>query len=249
MKYHWLKLKKDFFRRHDIKILERVGGERITLLYLKLLCESVDHNGYLRFSSEIPYTAESLSAVMDISGEDMKNALELLKEYKLLEIQEDGTIYMPKVEGMVGSASKNDNAIRQQRYRDRKKSEKKEEVKKEKKIEEKAEKKEDKTDYQTDFEEVWNKYPRKQGKTNALKSYIKARKDGTSQEDILQGLDNYIAYIEKNKVEEQFIKMGSTWFNQKCWVDNYDDNGRNKDTKGTASQSKDQERELDWFYN
>ena len=72
-----------------------------------------------------------------------------------------------------------------------------------------------------EFEIVWGNYPRKQGKTNAFKSYCKARKAGVSSEDILAGLYAYINYIRKQKVDPQFIKQGSTWFSQECWNDDY----------------------------
>ena len=64
-RYYWLKLKKDFFIRHDIRILEAMpNGTNYSLLYLKLMVESIDHEGYLRFSDKIPYTAEMLSTIM-----------------------------------------------------------------------------------------------------------------------------------------------------------------------------------------
>ena len=45
-KYYWLKLKKDFFKRHDIQIIENMpNGKDYVLFYLKLLVESVDHEG------------------------------------------------------------------------------------------------------------------------------------------------------------------------------------------------------------
>ena len=72
-----------------------------------------------------------------------------------------------------------------------------------------------------EFNFIWNEYPRKQGKANALKSYIKARKKGTTKEDVIDGLKNYLAYIQFEKVDPQYIKMGSTWFNQECWNDDY----------------------------
>ena len=54
-KYYWLKLKRDFFKRHDIRIIEAMpNGKDYILFYLKLLCESVDHEGNLRFSEQIP---------------------------------------------------------------------------------------------------------------------------------------------------------------------------------------------------
>lgn len=72
-----------------------------------------------------------------------------------------------------------------------------------------------------EFELVWTKYPNKQGKQQALKSYIKARKKGTTKEEVINGLKNYLTYIKVEKVNQQYIKHGSTWFNNNCWEDDY----------------------------
>lgn len=65
------------------------------------------------------------------------------------------------------------------------------------------------------FEGVWGRYPRKLGKDGALKAFKKALKaDSGAGARISKALDNYLAYIEKNNTEEQYIKHGSTWFNQ-----------------------------------
>ena len=72
-----------------------------------------------------------------------------------------------------------------------------------------------------EFQEIWNIYPRKEGRKNALKAYIKARKNGTSQEEIKKGLDAYISKIKAEKTEPQYIKHGSSWFAQECWLDEY----------------------------
>ncbi len=43
-KFYWLKLNKDFFKRHDIRIIEDMeNGKEYVLFYMKLLLESVDH--------------------------------------------------------------------------------------------------------------------------------------------------------------------------------------------------------------
>ena len=76
-------------------------------------------------------------------------------------------------------------------------------------------------EYKEKFEELWKMYPNKKGKENAYKSFIKAIKDGTDIEIIKQGIEKYNEYIKNKKVEEQYIKHGSTWFNQKCWEDDY----------------------------
>ena len=78
-----------------------------------------------------------------------------------------------------------------------------------------------KSQLEEEFETIWSNYPRKQGKANALKSYIKARKKGTTCEEVLIGLKNYVYYITIEKIQPQYIKQGSTWFNQECWNDDY----------------------------
>jgi hypothetical protein len=74
------------------------------------------------------------------------------------------------------------------------------------------------------FNEVWKLYPagRKQGKEPARKSFFKAIKDGVSFETIKAGLLAYKKQIEFRKTETKYIKQASTWFNQKCWEDEYE---------------------------
>ena len=78
-----------------------------------------------------------------------------------------------------------------------------------------------KSQLEDEFELIWKEYPRKQGKQNALKTYIKARKKGTTYEEVVIGLENYVKYITIEKIQPQYIKQGSTWFNQACWNDDY----------------------------
>ena len=74
---------------------------------------------------------------------------------------------------------------------------------------------------ENDFEEIWQDYPKKQGKEAAKKAYIKARKAGVSNCEIAAGLTRYKLFIQANRTEDRYIKHGSTWFNQKCWEDDY----------------------------
>ena len=39
--------------------------------------------------------------------------------------------------------------------------------------------------------------------------------------DIELGIANYNKYIKITKKDYQYIKQGSTWFNQNCWDDEY----------------------------
>ena len=73
-----------------------------------------------------------------------------------------------------------------------------------------------------EFEKLWKMYPNKKGKDKALIYYQKARKSGTTFEDVEQGIKNYCKEIEVKKTSKQYIKHGSTWFNNKGWLDDYD---------------------------
>ena len=75
--------------------------------------------------------------------------------------------------------------------------------------------------YIVEFEEIWKAYPNKKGKENAMKDYIKARKDGVTYETIVNGLKKYLMYCKKEKKWYK-PKNGSTWFHQRSWDDEYE---------------------------
>ena len=81
--------------------------------------------------------------------------------------------------------------------------------------------------YENEFEKLWNLYPNKKGKSKSLTKYILARKKGTTYEQVLKGINNYIEYIKKNKISLQYIKHGDTYFNNQCWLDEYEHENNN----------------------
>jgi len=69
------------------------------------------------------------------------------------------------------------------------------------------------------FEDVWKLYPKKLGRIDALKHFQKTVVKEEDFASIQLALKNYIAYIAHDKIEEKFIKHGSTWFNTwKEWI-------------------------------
>ena len=121
-KYYWLKLKRDFFKRHDIRIIEEMpNGKEYLLFYLKLLVESIDHEGELRFSDTVPYNEQMLSVITNTNIDVVRSAMKLFIGLKMIEVQDDETIYMSEVNKMIGSAVDNDNANRQRRFREKQK--------------------------------------------------------------------------------------------------------------------------------
>lgn len=103
-RYYWLKLDRDFFKRHDIRVLESLpNGKDYELFYLKLICESIDHEGALRFSEAIPYNEPMLAAVTNTNVDIVKSALDTLGKLHMIEIFDDGTLYIREVEKRLGS--------------------------------------------------------------------------------------------------------------------------------------------------
>ena len=103
-KYYWLKLDRGFFKRHDIRIVEGMpNGKDYILFYMKLLCESVDHDGNLRFSDRIPYSDEMLSTITNTNIDIVRSAIKVFTQLEMMEIWDDGTLFMTEVQNMVGS--------------------------------------------------------------------------------------------------------------------------------------------------
>ena len=72
------------------------------------------------------------------------------------------------------------------------------------------------------FDTLWKQYPNKKGKHSAFTAYKKAIKEGTTDDEILKGIENYKQEIELKRTDKQYIAYGSTWFNKKRWLDEYD---------------------------
>lgn len=103
-KFYWLKLKRDFFKRHDIRIIEEMpNGKDYILFYLKMLLESIDHEGELRFSETIPYNDQMLSVITNTNIDIVKAAMKIFIELNMIEVFDDSTIYMSEVQRLIGS--------------------------------------------------------------------------------------------------------------------------------------------------
>ena len=117
-KYYWLKLQKDFFKRHDIRIVEAMpNGKDYILFYMKLLLESIDHEGELRFSDTVPYNADMLAVITNTNVDVVRSAMKVFENLQMIEILDDETIFMKETEKMIGSESA--AAERQRKHREK----------------------------------------------------------------------------------------------------------------------------------
>jgi hypothetical protein len=70
-----------------------------------------------------------------------------------------------------------------------------------------------------EFDALWKLYPRKAGKTDALRHYKAARRKGVTYETVEDGIRRYADYVSGQ--DPQYIAMGSTWFCGHRWEDQY----------------------------
>lgn len=255
-RYFYLMLKENFYDSDDMVLLESMeNGYKYSNILLKLYLRSLKDKGKLMYKDRIPYSVEMLAKLTRHDPDTVRRAIEIFKQMGIIEILDNGAIFMMDIENYIGKSST--EADRRRAYDRRIAAEKKELLlanNDEKSCENSCEKSHEhidielntnintNTDIETDnnniviakandsvnsseiekeFNIIWSLYPRKQGKANAFKAYKKARKQGTAKETIYNGLQAYIEYIKIEKVKPQFIKQGSTWFNQECWNDDY----------------------------
>ena len=118
-KYFWLRLRKDFFKRHDVRILEAMpNGKEYVMFYLKMLTESIDHEGALRFSDTTPYSTEMLATIANTSPEIAEGAIKALISLEMIEVNDEGTLKMIGIENMIGFETK--WAEKKRKYRQQK---------------------------------------------------------------------------------------------------------------------------------
>lgn len=117
-KRYWLKLDKDFLKNPQMKVLKNMpNGKDYIIFYLSLMLESVETVGHLRFTSLVPYNDEMLSAITDTNIDIVRQAIKIFCELGLMQIFDDGTIFMPQVPKMTGKEC--DSAERVRKYRTR----------------------------------------------------------------------------------------------------------------------------------
>lgn len=105
-RFFWIKLKEDFFNQDDLKvILKRTNGPDYVIIWQKLLLKAITQKevGILRYKDTIPYTPELLADVLDYNQDIVKGALALFMELSMIEILENGDIWIQEAAKLVGS--------------------------------------------------------------------------------------------------------------------------------------------------
>ena len=245
-KFYWLQLKEDFFEDDAIQWLEEQepNGRDYAYFYLKLCLKSLKSNGILIRKVGnilIPYDNKKLAELTKMDFDTVTVAMELLKKIGLIEILENGEIYIEQLQNLIGS--KSIGAFKKQQQRllggqgvDKCPPKIDIEIEIEKEIDIDIEEDinnnnlhssfpsfNDEEILKKEFNNLWMMYPKKIGKDKAFTKYKNFRTSETdycTYEEVLIGLERYLKYIKQNSWYSP--KDASTWFSNKGWQDEYE---------------------------
>ena len=117
-KYYYLRLKDNFFDSDELKILESMkDGYLYSNILLKLYLRSLKNDGKLVVNECIPYSADMLASVTGHQVGTIKQALSVFKDLGLIDMLDNGAIYMLDIQNFIGKGSS--EADRKREYRQR----------------------------------------------------------------------------------------------------------------------------------
>ena len=232
----WIKIVTDVFDDEKILMIESLPeADSIIVIWFKLLCLAGKQNNSGVFQmGRMPYTDEMFATIFRRPINTIRLALNAFEQYGMIEII-NNTVTIPnwdKHQSLDSYEKKKERDRIYQRERramqkalTEKSSDRSSYVAfsdKNRQEETRLEGEEDINTLSDEFETLWSMFPRKEGKKAAFASYQRASKKGVTFETVQNGISNYLNYIRVKKIEPQYIKQGSTWFNGECWNDEYD---------------------------
>lgn len=114
-RYYYLMLKENYFESDDIVFLESMdNGYLYSNILLKLYLKSLKDKGRLMYKDRIPYNAKMISQITRHNIDVVEKAIKVFKELHILDILDNGAIYMLDIENFIGKSS--NNADRQREY-------------------------------------------------------------------------------------------------------------------------------------
>lgn len=116
--YYYIRLKDNFFETEAIQILESMpDGYLYSNILLKMYLKSLKFDGCLMYNERIPYNANVLATLTRHNVGTVEKALSIFKELDLVEILDNGAIFMLDIQNYIGKSTT--EADRKREYRNR----------------------------------------------------------------------------------------------------------------------------------
>jgi len=117
-KYYYMRLKEGFFDNDNMLLLESMpDGYLYSNILLKLYLRSLKDNGRLMLNGRIPYNSQMIATVTRHQVGTIEKALQIFMELGLIEVLDNGAIYMMDIQTYIGKSST--EADRKREYRER----------------------------------------------------------------------------------------------------------------------------------
>lgn len=117
-KYYYLKLKDNFFDTDEMIVLESMkDGMMYSNILLKLYLRSLKFGGKLMLNERIPYNPEMLASITRHPVSVVKESVRVFKELGLIEVLDNGAVYMLDIQNFIGKSSSESDRIRLYRKR------------------------------------------------------------------------------------------------------------------------------------
>ncbi len=112
-KYFYMRLKDSYFDSDEQKVLESMpDGYLYSNILLKLYLKSLKRNGLLMFTDKIPYNVQMIAAATQHQVGTVEKALTIFQEMGIIEVLDNGAIYMADVQNFVGQTSTEADRVR-----------------------------------------------------------------------------------------------------------------------------------------
>ena len=114
--YYYIKLKADYFDSDEMIVLESMpDGYKYSNILLKFILRSIKNDGKLMFNKTIPFNSNMLANVTRHSVGDIEKAVDIFQKLNLIEILQNGAIYINDIQNYIGKSST--EADRKRAYR------------------------------------------------------------------------------------------------------------------------------------
>ena len=101
-----MRLKENFFESEELVMLESMPeGMLYSNILIKLYLKSLKNEGRLMFKDTIPYNAQMIATITRHQIGTVEKALNIFRDLELIEVLDNGTIYMNDIELFIGKAS------------------------------------------------------------------------------------------------------------------------------------------------
>ncbi len=221
MNLSFIKLDINIMDDSKIKFIVKLpDGDKLFRLWIGLLCLGMKSGrpGIIEIGDNIPFTPEMLANHFDLELNTVKLALETFQRFKMIEVWEDGTMYLTNFDKHQQldkiEKAREVSRLSSKKYREKIKLlgdghvNESDETEKEIDID-----KEKEQELLIEFERFWNLYNKKAAMDKSLKLWYKL--SNKEKEKIFETLPNYI----NSTPDKQYRKNPDTYLRNKSWND------------------------------